>query len=207
MNNEVAVRRRRLTLVVVGLVVATGVVGGIYDTLSLAFVIAAAGLIWSSKDRNARLVAVALITAGLSWSSLDQDHCSAWYRGKILCKKLSGGLGSIDWGVVWRGSLGPCCGTRAPGPEELNRVGFLKDSVIDGRRCELFEMDLGQFWIPSPGQGLLALLRKEIAVDHIYDTGDIKILPGDTVIDCGAHVGVYTRYILKKELPSGGHRT
>jgi FkbM family methyltransferase len=31
-----------------------------------------------------------------------------------------------------------------------------------------------------------------------YENGAVSVRPGDTVIDCGAHVGVFTRYALKQ---------
>ena len=44
----------------------------------------------------------------------------------------------------------------------------------------------------------LAGLVCEIRDQRIYESGEVVIRPGDTVIDCGAHVGVFSRYALRR---------
>lgn len=63
---------------------------------------------------------------------------------------------------------------------------------------ELYQTDLGKFWLPSPGENLVMWLVWEMAIQKDYENHDARILPGDTVIDCGAHVGVFTKYALQQ---------
>jgi FkbM family methyltransferase len=44
----------------------------------------------------------------------------------------------------------------------------------------------------------LAWLIWEITVQHDYESQDVAIHPGDTVFDCGAHIGVFSRYALNR---------
>ena len=55
----------------------------------------------------------------------------------------------------------------------------------------------GRFWIPEMTHAALWLLLGQQKLD-IYDEGDAVVRPGDIVLDCGAHVGVFTRTALKR---------
>ena len=64
----------------------------------------------------------------------------------------------------------------------------------------LWETSVGQFWFPAGkevGDGLLAYLLAEQEID-IYGDGRAGVMPGDIVIDCGAHIGLFTREALRK---------
>ena len=37
-----------------------------------------------------------------------------------------------------------------------------------------------------------------MTVQRIYESGEVAIRPGDTVVDCGAHVGLFTKLALKQ---------
>ncbi len=57
---------------------------------------------------------------------------------------------------------------------------------------ELWDTGEGQYWIPSGEIDTLASVLAE--EDHaIYGSGEWGVQPGDVVIDCGAHVGTYSR--------------
>jgi FkbM family methyltransferase len=59
----------------------------------------------------------------------------------------------------------------------------------------LLETPRGQWWVPlSSVQVLPTLLAQQAS--KIYGDGNKGVQPGDVVIDCGAHVGVYTREAL-----------
>ena len=105
-------------------------------------------------------------------------------------------------------------------PEEEHRwvvdsIKLLDTKMINGHKYEQFETDLGNFWIAeggeksedkgekpeeagAEGQGSLAWLLFEVNVYESYQGHEDTVLPGDTVVDAGAHVGVYTRYALKR---------
>ena len=74
------------------LLVAAGGMWRIHDALTLALLVCAAGVIWSSREWKAWVLAAVMVAAGLGWSSIDQNGCSAWWRGRVVYEKLSGGV-------------------------------------------------------------------------------------------------------------------
>jgi FkbM family methyltransferase len=69
---------------------------------------------------------------------------------------------------------------------------------VDGQLWERFDTSLGRFWLEAPGKETLTWLIWEMTVQKDYDDGDVGVRAGDTVIDCGAHVGVFTKYALRR---------
>jgi FkbM family methyltransferase len=62
---------------------------------------------------------------------------------------------------------------------------------------ELWETALGPLWIPSPGRDVIRHLVWEQAVQRVYDHNQVHLRNGDVVIDCGAHIGAFTRTALR----------
>jgi FkbM family methyltransferase len=62
---------------------------------------------------------------------------------------------------------------------------------------ELWETLIGRLWIPSPGIYVIKHLEREQVVQKVYDYPSAHVLSGDTVIDCGAHIGGFTRMALR----------
>lgn len=66
---------------------------------------------------------------------------------------------------------------------------------------ELWETPHGRFWIPqgadNHGQDALPSILAE-QERSIYGQGETGVQPGDVVLDCGAHVGTFTRDSLNK---------
>jgi len=60
---------------------------------------------------------------------------------------------------------------------------------------ELWHTPKGKFWMPPGDPTVLPDLLAEQEA-RVYGTGDHGIRSGDVVLDCGAHVGVYTRQAL-----------
>lgn len=50
------------------------------------------------------------------------------------------------------------------------------------------------FTIPDEEKPTLECFYKEIVEDGEYDRFDIKVEPGDIVVDCGANIGLFSRY-------------
>ncbi len=79
-----------------------------------------------------------------------------------------------------------------------------KDQILSRSRLvrrsadglELWETPHGNFWIPHGMQYTLPFNLAEQEL-NIYETERVRIRPGDTVLDCGANVGVYTRAALE----------
>jgi len=62
---------------------------------------------------------------------------------------------------------------------------------------DLAETPQGRFWIPTRDRRVLG----EMLVDRereVYEEGGRGVRPGDTVLDCGANVGVFTRHALER---------
>ena len=189
--------RRQIGLVLAAMIVVAGGIGGYHDAITLAAVVLAVSLIWSSREWKAWLVAAMLLAAGLFWSSIDARCCSAWWKGRIVYEKLAGRFFYVDWSHIRRHVSSPCYTWGGPDDEVNDRIKFLEEKVVEGRTRELFQTDLGNFWLPAPGRSLISFLIWEMTVRRDYDDGDVSVQAGDTVIDCGAHVGVFTRYALR----------
>jgi FkbM family methyltransferase len=62
---------------------------------------------------------------------------------------------------------------------------------------ELWDTLLGKLWIPKPGFYVIKHLEWEQIVQKVYDYPAARVLPGDIVLDCGAHIGGFTRTALR----------
>lgn len=65
----------------------------------------------------------------------------------------------------------------------------------DDRGLELWDTPKGKYWLPKNQQQVLMSLLAE-QQHHIYGEGPRGVQKGDIVLDCGAHVGVFTREAL-----------
>ena len=65
----------------------------------------------------------------------------------------------------------------------------------DNQGLSLWNTPKGRYWIPK---GCERVLSHNLAEQErrIYEAGNVKVKPGDTVLDCGANVGVFTRVAL-----------
>jgi FkbM family methyltransferase len=66
----------------------------------------------------------------------------------------------------------------------------------------LIDSSLGSFWLREAGTGMNGLQLLEYLIGSHETTAaearDLGVRPGDTVVDCGAHVGVFVRMSLRK---------
>jgi FkbM family methyltransferase len=60
---------------------------------------------------------------------------------------------------------------------------------------ELYSTPYGKFWAPKGSHYTLPFNLAE-ETTHIYGTGQRFVHPGDVVLDCGANIGVFTRFAL-----------
>ena len=164
----------------------------------LAMTIAALGLLWSGRTRSAWLVACVLVSGGLFWSSLHASEGSVWRRGSIVYEKLSGGLPYFAWQDIPGALVAPSFGHDDPPKWLVERVRLLESKTINGARLERYRTEIGDFWINEHERDILAWVIWELAGQSVYESGEVVLHPGDTVIDCGAHVGVFTRYALNR---------
>jgi FkbM family methyltransferase len=88
-------------------------------------------------------------------------------------------------------------------PDEWRRQIEFKDRILaasqrvdaDPAGYELWNTPKGRYWIPKGSHFVLPFNLAE-QERRIYELGDIKVRPGDVVLDCGANVGVYTHEAL-----------
>ncbi len=88
-------------------------------------------------------------------------------------------------------------------PEHKRELTRVKDEILAKTRLlqkeyeglELYETPYGRFWAPDGSRYTLPFNLAEQAV-HLYGRGAHFVQPGDVVLDCGANVGVFTRFAL-----------
>ena len=191
-SNHMQSRRLQLSLVVTALVVVLGSYSA-YATVPIACAVAAAGLIWSTRRLAAWLMAGGFLLIGLVWQLMGNYQCSPWVQGRIVIAKLSGAIPLVGWEDVWKGGT-----TRqlCYGSSELD-VALLDQKSVDGHIWEQYATPLGEFSIPAPGEPVSREIW-ELLAQSIYESRNVAIRPGDIVVDCGAHVGVFTRFALRQ---------
>jgi len=169
-------------------------VGGILlyrDSLFVACLVDSVLLAWAGRRRSAGALAGTVVCAGLLWSWADRSGCSSWWRAAVLEQKVVGRLPYLTWSDTGRNVFRTCSD---PGFEA--RATKIGETIVGGRKLELYQTQFGNFWTIAPGKWLLSFLLWEQTVQHDYDNGDVAVRPGDTVIDCGAHIGTFTRLAL-----------
>ncbi len=62
---------------------------------------------------------------------------------------------------------------------------------------ELWQTALGRLWIPAPGKWVIPHLEWENVIEQVYRHPLVHVRPGDVVLDCGAHIGGFTRLALQ----------
>lgn len=201
---NVMARRRQGALVLSGLLVLLAPLWSVHDGIFLAALVAAGGLLWSSRGWRAWALAAAIAASGFWWSSTDERACSVGSKGRIICEKLIGHLPYMEWSSIWRAASSVPCYASAEQAHLAANIKQLNEKLDGGRKLELYQTPLGNFWIPAPGRELLHWLLWEILVQQDYESGEVKISSGDIVVDCGAHIGVFTRYALSRRRRIGG---
>ncbi len=191
-------QRRKLSLALAAVAVGVGVLLQVHDTPLIAASIAATGLLWSTRQPKARLIAGILIAGGFFWSSLDGRYCSTWHRGRTLFAKLAGQLPYVGWRDVSSAVFSACHDPSQVFESPATSVVLVEEKIFEGQKLERYRTKLGDFWIPAPGQDTLAWMVWELTEQSDYESGEVVLRPGDTVIDCGAHVGLLTRFALSR---------
>lgn len=182
-------------LVSVTVVAVVGTVWFLYDPIFLWVLVVAVGLSWFSRGWKAWVLTVALLAVGSALSSLMDSGCSVWWRTSLVYRKFRGDLPYLDWSAIPRLVLGLCCRVNDPNPWLYNPP-LLEEKTEEQQKLQLFQTELGPFWVPAPGQETIKGVVWEIAAFK-YQFGGANLHTGDTVIDCGAHVGVFTKYALQ----------
>ncbi|MCE5310043.1 MAG: FkbM family methyltransferase [Acidobacteriales bacterium] len=75
-------------------------------------------------------------------------------------------------------------------------MGAIRLKRDDPAGFRLWSTPDGGIWLPKGSETALPILLAQQEVD-IYGLGGLGAAPGDIVLDCGAHVGLYTRRALR----------
>ena len=191
-------RRRQVGMALMLLVGAVGIVLQWHDTPLLVAIVAAVGMLWAGRQRGALVFVAVLLGAGLFWSSLDGHHCSLWWKGKVVYARLTGGAPYVTWDGVKNAVFSRCYYYHKPPSHLDDAVKQIKEKTFNERKLELYRTGLGDFWISAPGEKVIKLLIWEMVMQSAYEGPGVAIRKGDIVIDCGAHVGVFTRLALRR---------
>ena len=188
--------RVKLSLAFSAVVAGIGVYFNFYDSITLSLFISAIGLVAVLRNAKAAILAMSLVAVGLFWSSLDDDGCSLWFRARLISAKAQGDLADVPWREVWAyaGSFSHCYSTYRPRK--------IEEKVVDGATIELYEAGGDRFWIGAGGRPLLISLLTEVFHGEDYEHARVKISPGDTVVDAGAH----NRRFHEIRAPPGGRQ-
>ncbi len=91
----------------------------------------------------------------------------------------------------------PACPQPETGPAKTipGSPRLLKTDAASG--LELWQTGLGPLWIPQPGYYVIKHLDWESTVEKVYDHPLAHVGRDDVVIDCGAHIGGFTRIALQ----------
>jgi FkbM family methyltransferase len=92
---------------------------------------------------------------------------------------------------AYRGALVHCSTLQEASPESF---GVATVRSEDG--LQLIRTRNGSWWIPEGDDRFLPDLLSQ-QENSIYGRGDMGVQPGDIVLDCGAHIGLFTRQALE----------
>ena len=200
-------------LVLMFVVFASGEYFSFHDIYGIPFLLAAAGTVILARSWKGWVIAAAFVGVALYCSSADQHGCSFWWRSRYVVDKALGRLPYVSWDDVRYAAFdkGHCFYPEKEHRWIVDSIKLLDTEIIDGHKYQQFKTDLGNFRIAegedeneepkeegAAGQGALAWLLWEVNVYETYQGHEDTVLPGDTVVDAGAHVGVYKRYALKR---------
>jgi FkbM family methyltransferase len=75
---------------------------------------------------------------------------------------------------------------------------FSKARLIssDSSGLELFQFDSQRIWLPQGNKEMVAWMMAE-QENNLYEINESHILPGDVVLDAGAHIGLFAQKALK----------
>ena len=166
----------------------------VHDMYTVILWVVATGALVVAWNRQTAALAVSLFLLGVYWSRLDQSGCSGYWRTSYLLAKASGQLDEMPWGDVYRAAFS---NDKCPDADDFEiKIEQIQEEQVGDVIFREYRTPRGDFWLPGNSRGTLTWLLWEIYKDKVYQGHTVRISEGGTVIDCGAHVGVLTRYAL-----------
>ena len=195
--------RRRISqsfLVLIALLFVLAKFYFFHDVYTLILFVAAGGFILVGRGWTRWFIVTPLICAGFYWSTLEREGCSLSWRISTLSSYATGFLPQLGWqeAVSIAMTREHCFSPEGKDRWVADSIDLLGNQAWEGHDLSEYSTPIGRFWIPGGERRTLEWLLWEILVYRTYDTDENGVSAGDTVIDCGAHVGVFTRYALNK---------
>ena len=190
--------RETLSKAILAAATLAGMVGvwlELYDTPLLVLSIAAIGVFFA--PRRWWILAGVFLTLGLAWSSLHPLRCSVWGRGNVVVGKLGGDFQYVSWGNVLRNMTAPCLNPSVAS-DMLPEATVLTTERLNGQDFTLYGTNRGEYWVASHDQTSIPWIIWELYDEDVYQSEGVQIQPGDIVIDCGAHIGAFSRFALEQ---------
>jgi FkbM family methyltransferase len=105
---------------------------------------------------------------------------------------VTGRLPEMTWGELW--------GYAADRSGDAETSGFVRRVRHTGEEpcTTLWRTPLGDLWGRATDEDLLEFLVIEQLIERVYDHGRAGVREGDTVLDVGGHLGVFTRFALER---------
>ena len=171
-----------------------------HDIYTLILFVAAIGFVLVGGGWSRWIIATLLICSGLYWSRLEREGCSLSWRISTLASFTAGSLPQLGWREAAKIAItrDHCFSPEGKDRWVADSIELLGEQAWEGHDLRQYGTPLGRFWIPGGETRTLEWLLWEIPVYQTYDSGENRVSAGDTVIDCGAHIGVFTRYALNK---------
>ena len=171
-----------------------------HDIYTLILFIAGIGFVLVGSGWSRWVIATLLICSGLYWSRLEREGCSLTWRISALISHATGFLPQLGWREVAKIAMTRehCFSPEGKDRWVADSIELLEQQAWEGHDLGQYGTPMGRFWIPSGESRTWEWLLWEILVYRTYDSGESVVSAGDTVIDCGAHIGVFTRYALNK---------
>ncbi len=97
----------------------------------------------------------------------------------------------------WENALGAAVHARMLEETKDRIVAGMRRTDEDAEGYERWLTPDGPVWLPEGNEFLIAFNLAEQELD-IYEAGEVRVRPGDVVLDCGANVGLFTRKALAR---------
>lgn len=105
--------------------------------------------------------------------------------------KATGRLPEMSWGDLWGYASDFSGGAETSGFVQLDR------RTGEEPCTTVWRTPLGEVWGRASDEDLLEFLIIEQLIERVYDGQNAGVREGDTVVDVGAHLGVFSRFALE----------
>jgi FkbM family methyltransferase len=142
-----------------------------------------------SIARSRALWSLIILTVSLvSFTAGFQTHRARWHEPmQALIAFAKGDTGGCDLRQAYSA-------VRSDGFDSAVRALQHSATLLDTEDgLERWQTNQGTFWTP-PGTALIYVLAEQAV--RVYGDGDNRVRSGDTVLDCGANIGAFTREAL-----------